>query len=48
MGGGSSKLSMPIITRQEAMESFAFPDDLLIDEHLEAVDGFMLFWLMLY
>ena len=33
---------------QEAMESFAFPDDLLIDEHLEAVDGFMLFWLMLY
>ena len=27
------------------MESFVFPDD-LIDEHLEAADGFMLFWLM--
>ena len=29
------------------MESFAFPVD-LIDEHFEATDGFMLFWLILY
>ena len=39
---GISGILFPLIKQQEAMESFAFPND-LIDENLVAADGFMLF-----